>query len=107
MSFPVLFVSHGAPSVALEEDDYTRALESWAALRPPPRAVVVALLEYARRAPHPELAMPTTEHFDPLLFVLGSGLPRERATPVFGGFRYGSLSMRSFALAPASSEARA
>jgi len=96
MSFPVLLVSHGAPSVALEEDDYTRALESWAALRPPPRAVVVISAHWEARGP-----------VRVNVGVLGSGLPRERATPVFGGFRYGSLSMRSFALAPASSEARA
>src|SRR3990172_5356030 len=41
MAFPVFFVSHGAPSVALEEDDYTRALREWARVRPKPRAIVI------------------------------------------------------------------
>ncbi|HSD27144.1 MAG TPA: class III extradiol ring-cleavage dioxygenase, partial [Vicinamibacteria bacterium] len=41
MAFPALFVSHGAPSAALDDDAYTRALGAWARGRPRPRAVVV------------------------------------------------------------------
>jgi 4,5-DOPA dioxygenase extradiol len=41
MAFPALFVSHGAPSAALEDDACTRALGAWARERPRPRAVVV------------------------------------------------------------------
>jgi len=48
VAFPVLFVSHGAPSAALDDDAYTRALGAWAGGRPRPRAareVAAALAE--------------------------------------------------------------
>jgi 4,5-DOPA dioxygenase extradiol len=38
---PVLFVSHGAPTVAVEPGAFGAALAAWAARRPPPRAVAV------------------------------------------------------------------
>jgi 4,5-DOPA dioxygenase extradiol len=60
---------------------------------------VEALREWEARAPHGELAAPTSEHFDPLLFVLGARTDRDRVEDVYEGFRYGSLSLRSFALA--------
>ncbi len=162
MAFPALFVSHGAPTAALDDDAYTRALGGWARGRPRPRAVVVvsahaeargpvrvyagsepaliydfygfpaplyelrypapgapdlarevagafagagldpvveALAAYASRAPHANLAVPTSEHFDPLFFVLGARDDRDRVESVYEGFRYGTLSLRSFALA--------
>jgi len=49
-------------------------------------------------APHARLAHPSAEHFLPLFFVLGAALPEDRLTPVFEGFHYSSLSMRSFVL---------
>jgi 4,5-DOPA dioxygenase extradiol len=60
---------------------------------------VEGLLAYRSRAPHPDLAVPTTEHFDPLFFVAGAREARDRVESVYEGFRYGSLSLRSFALA--------
>ena len=45
-----------------------------------------------------ELAVPTSEHFDPVFFVLGCRSPKDRVVPVFRGFHYGTLSLRSFAL---------
>jgi 4,5-DOPA dioxygenase extradiol len=57
------------------------------------------LLAYASLAPHAELAVPTSEHFDPLFFVLGALDTRDRVETVYEGFRYGTLSLRSFALA--------
>jgi 4,5-DOPA dioxygenase extradiol len=59
---------------------------------------VSGLSEYPKRAPHPELAVPTSEHFDPLFFVLGATLPGDRLTTLFEGFHHGNLSMRSLAL---------
>jgi 4,5-DOPA dioxygenase extradiol len=58
-----------------------------------------ALAAYAARAPHADLAVPTSEHFDPLFFVVGARDARDRVESVYEGFRYGSLSLRSFALA--------
>jgi 4,5-DOPA dioxygenase extradiol len=55
--------------------------------------------DYASRAPHAALAVPTSEHFDPVFFVLGSRNGRDRVESVYEGFRYGTLSLRSFALA--------
>lgn len=57
------------------------------------------LRAYASRAPHADLAVPTTEHLDPLFFVLGARESADRVQGVYEGFRYGTLSLRSFALA--------
>jgi len=57
-----------------------------------------ALAGYARLAPHAGAAVPTSEHFDPLLFTVGTALPGDVVYDIYDGFRYGSLSMRSFAL---------
>lgn len=59
---------------------------------------VEALMGYARRAPHAARAVPTTEHFDPLLVALGAAGTDRRVVHVYEGFRHGSLSLRSFAL---------
>jgi 4,5-DOPA dioxygenase extradiol len=58
-----------------------------------------ALCDYRRRAPHAMESVPTPEHFEPLLFVLGSGAPGDGVHSLYEGFRHGCLSMRSFALA--------
>ena len=58
------------------------------------------LLRYRDHAPGANLAVPTSEHFDPLFFVLGATSEHDRPTPVFTGFHYGNLSMRTVAFAP-------
>ena len=69
-----------------------------------------ALLSYRQLAPHAELAVPTTEHFDPLFCVLGACFEGEPAAAIYEGFQYGNLSMRSFRFAspetPAGADAR-
>jgi 4,5-DOPA dioxygenase extradiol len=57
-----------------------------------------ALADYVRLGPHANAAVPTSEHFDPLLFTAGTALPGDVVHDIYEGFRYGSLSMRSFAL---------
>ena len=57
-----------------------------------------ALAGYARLAPHAGAAVPTSEHFDPLLFTVGTALPGDVVYDIYDGFRHGTLSMRSFAL---------
>jgi 4,5-DOPA dioxygenase extradiol len=59
---------------------------------------ITSMADYRRLAPHAVTCVPTTEHFDPLLVVLGSALPNDSVADVYAGFRYGTLSMRSFAL---------
>ncbi len=58
-----------------------------------------ALAAYAARAPHAALAVPTSEHFDPIFFVVGARDGRDGVESVYRGFRYGTLSLRCFALA--------
>jgi 4,5-DOPA dioxygenase extradiol len=60
---------------------------------------VDALLQYRRRAPYALEAVPTPEHLAPVFFVLGTAEDGDRMYDVYEGFRYGSLSMRSFVLA--------
>lgn len=57
-----------------------------------------SLVGYPRLAPHASAAVPSSEHFDPLLFTIGTTLPGDVVHDIYAGFRYGSLSMRSFAL---------
>ena len=56
------------------------------------------LASYERLAPHAALAVPTSEHFDPLLVAVGAAGADGRVRDVYEGFRFGSLSMRSFTL---------
>jgi 4,5-DOPA dioxygenase extradiol len=88
----------------LEEDTPDDVAEPWAgefdgwAREQAARMNVTALADYERLAPHAAAAVPTSEHYDPLLFVMGGALPGDSVMDVFEGFRYGTLSMRSFAL---------
>jgi len=77
---------------------WAAAFDAWVAERLE-RLDVEALQDYETTAPHADLAVPTSEHFDPLFFVLGSRDPRDRVETIYEGFRLGSLSLRSFALA--------
>jgi len=58
-----------------------------------------ALAGYRGAAPYAERAVPTSEHFDPLLVTLGARQPGDRLRLVHAGFQYATLSMRSFAFA--------
>ncbi len=71
--------------------------ESWVkdAIR---RQDFAALMNYSRQAPHAARAVPTPEHFAPLLVVLGAAQPYKKVESIFDGFQYGNISMHSFAL---------
>src|SRR5207247_6791003 len=76
---------------------WAAAFDAWVAERL--RTLEVAGLgDYERLGPHADLAVPTSEHFDPVFFVLGSRSQKDHVRPVCEGFHYGSLSLRSFAL---------
>jgi 4,5-DOPA dioxygenase extradiol len=75
--------------------DWARAFDAWVAERL--EAMDSAgIASYRTAAPHAERAVPTPEHFDPIFVVLGSSIAGERVTTIHEGFRYGTLSMRSF-----------
>lgn len=77
--------------------DWARAFDTWIAGRLA-ELDVAAITSYRSLGPHAELAVPTADHFDPIFVVLGAAFPGERVTTIYEGFRYGTISMRSFAL---------
>ena len=81
-------------------DPWAREFDAWVAERLA-SFDLPALLRYREEAPAAAMAVPTTEHFDPLFVVLGAASPGERAQTLFEGFHYGNLGMRSFQLQPA------
>jgi 4,5-DOPA dioxygenase extradiol len=81
-------------------DPWAREFDAWVAERLE-RLDLPALLRYRDEAPAAAMAVPTTEHFDPLFVVLGAASPGERVQTLFEGFHYGNLGMRSFQLQPA------
>jgi 4,5-DOPA dioxygenase extradiol len=60
---------------------------------------VASLLHYRELAPHAELAVPTLDHFAPVFPILGAATDYTQVETIFEGFQYGSISMRSFAIA--------
>ena len=75
-----------------EVEPWAREFDDWLA-----KAVDTLTVDLSK-APGARLAVPTPEHFEPLLVVLAAAQPGERAVPVYQGFQYGTLSMRSFAV---------
>ncbi len=57
-----------------------------------------ALSDFERLGPYAAEAVPTSEHFDPLLVTMGTVLPNDSLLDLYAGFRYGTLSLRSLAL---------
>ncbi|MFY9551970.1 MAG: class III extradiol ring-cleavage dioxygenase [Thermoanaerobaculia bacterium] len=78
-------------------EDWAREFDEWIQKRLEAMDVA-AIASYQTAAPHSRLAVPTPDHFDPIFVVLGSALPGERVITIYEGFRYGTISMRSFAL---------
>ena len=52
-----------------------------------------ALFDYEARAPHAEWAVPTKEHFVPLLIAMGAADTGRRAKLIHRSYQYGSLSL--------------
>ncbi len=57
-----------------------------------------ALSGYRPVAPYAAEAVPTSEHYDPLLVTMGTALVNDSVMDIYTGFRHGTLSLRSFAL---------
>jgi 4,5-DOPA dioxygenase extradiol len=85
---------------AAPAEDWARAFDEW--MRECLHHMdIEAIKAYRRTAPRAALAVPTSEHFDPTFFVLGSRAPDDGVATVYEGWHYGSLSMRTFALVSA------
>ena len=78
-------------------DPWAEAFDQWARDRAGAMDAA-SLADYARLGPHAGAAVPTSEHYDPMLFIMGTTLPGDAVMDVYEGFRYGSLSMRTLAL---------
>jgi 4,5-DOPA dioxygenase extradiol len=77
--------------------DWARSFDAWAASRA--HALdLPALMDFRRESTNSHLAAPTSEHFQPLLVVVGAALPGDRVEDVYAGFQYGTLSLRCLAL---------
>lgn len=78
-------------------DPWARAFDDWV-WEQIGRKARAPLADYRRRAPHADLAVPSTEHFDPLFVVLGASGPDDPPRAIHEGIQYGNLSMLSFTL---------
>ncbi|WP_309484838.1 DODA-type extradiol aromatic ring-opening family dioxygenase [Bacillus aquiflavi] len=55
-----------------------------------------SLFNYEEEAPHAKRAVPRNEHFIPLFMAMGSADNMKKASIIYRGYRYGSLSMIVF-----------
>jgi 4,5-DOPA dioxygenase extradiol len=70
---------------AIQFDDWLAdQLEQWN---------VEALFDYAARAPYAKEAVPTPEHFVPLIIAMGAADDAKKAKLLYRGYQYGSLSL--------------
>lgn len=77
-------------------DAWARAFDEWVSERLS-KHDFASIAAYRDSAPHAGIAVPTPEHFEPLFVVLGATSEEDHLTPIYAGFHYGSLSMRTFA----------
>lgn len=86
-------------------DDWARKFDEWVRQRVA-RREKEEIARYRERAPHADLAVPETEHFDPLLFALGAAEESDATEEVASGFQFSNLSLTSLAFVPGQAEAR-
>ena len=79
-------------------DPWAREFDGWVRQRAG-RGDLAGLARYRSEAPRPDLAVPTTEHLDPIFVVLGAAGAGESLEDVHEGFTHGNLSMRTFSIA--------
>lgn len=77
-------------------DDWARSFDAWV------REKIEAgafdeLVRYDELAPAARLAVPESEHFDPLLFAAGAAREDDEVEEIASGFQYSNLSLSSYA----------
>lgn len=86
----------------LEEDpqvaDWAMEFDNWAAQRLEARDFS-ALIDHGRFGPSARLAVPSNDHYLPLVYALGALAEGESLRTLHTGFQHGSISMRCFASA--------
>jgi 4,5-DOPA dioxygenase extradiol len=80
-------------------DEWAKRFDEWVREHVA-RRDVAELASYRGRAPASDLAVPESEHFDPLFFTLGAARPDDRLEEINRGFEYGNLSLSSYAFVP-------
>ena len=80
-------------------DEWAQRFDEWVRARAD-RREKDEIGRYRELAPDARLAVPASEHFDPLLFVLGAGEESDATEQLSSGFRYSNLSLASFAFVP-------
>jgi 4,5-DOPA dioxygenase extradiol len=55
-----------------------------------------ALVDYQRHGTLAQMAIPTNDHYLPMLYTLGLADRKDSLRYLFEGFQYGSISMRCF-----------
>ncbi|MBI3594107.1 MAG: dioxygenase [Nitrospirae bacterium] len=77
---------------SLKADEWAEAFDRWVGTRLD-NGSIDEIVHYKTLAPSANLAVPTSEHFDPLFFVLGAA-GREEPVHFFRAIRHGSGSLR-------------
>lgn len=80
-------------------DDWARQFDDWVRQRVE-RGEKGEIVRYRERAPHADLAVPASEHFDPLLFILGAAEETDSARELASGFQFSNVSLSSLAFLP-------
>ena len=92
------FITHNLRTIewhdAAAPPEWAREFDSWVA-DALSRNDVDSLLDFQRKGPAAHIALPTREHFIPLLVSLGAAAEGEKVQFPIGGFWLGSLTRRS------------
>jgi 4,5-DOPA dioxygenase extradiol len=80
-------------------DEWAQRFDEWVRARVD-RREKDEIVRYRELAPHASLAVPASEHFDPLFFALGAAEESDQVEQLSSGFRYSNLSLASVAFVP-------
>ena len=80
-------------------DDWALRFDDWVRQRVE-RRERDELARYRELAPNADLAVPASEHFDPLLFALGAAEEGDATEEVSSGFQFSNVSLTSLAFVP-------